>query len=100
MGLPHATSMDLMQGIKDSIQYVYVLTHLFFITQSQTRKATDDLIITFNVKHNKEVMLILYNLLFAGDNPMQAEESSHGRLKCNYLCHTCKAGGTNAEKKI
>ena len=29
---------------------------------------------------------------------MQAEECSHGRLKCNYFCCTCKVGGTHAEK--
>ena len=30
---------------------------------------------------------------------MQAEECSHGGLRCNYFCRTCKVGGTNAEKK-
>jgi hypothetical protein len=44
-------------------------------------------------------MVIPYNLIIAGNNPMQAEECSHGGLKCNYLCRTCDAGGTNMEKK-
>ncbi|KAF8546849.1 hypothetical protein OG21DRAFT_1426017 [Imleria badia] len=81
-GSPHATPMELMQGVKDSIQ-----------------KAADNPIMAFDVKHGEEVMLILYKLIFAGDNPMQAEECSHGGLKCNYLCRTCTVGGTNAEKK-
>ncbi|KAH0825930.1 hypothetical protein J3R83DRAFT_7620 [Lanmaoa asiatica] len=81
-GSPHATPMELMQGIKDSIQ-----------------KAADNPVIAFDVKYEEEVMLIPYNLIITGDNPMQAEECSHGGLKCNYLCRTCKVGGTNAEKK-
>ncbi|KAI5983207.1 hypothetical protein EDD15DRAFT_2179497 [Pisolithus albus] len=79
---PHATPMELMRGLKDSIQ-----------------KTTDQPIVTFDVKHQEEVMLIPYNLIIAGDNPMQAEECSHGGLKCNYFCRTCKVGGTNVEKR-
>ncbi|KAF8433782.1 hypothetical protein L210DRAFT_3614045 [Boletus edulis BED1] len=55
-GSPHASPMELMQGIKDSIE-----------------KATDDGIIAF--------------------------DCSHGGLRCNYFCRTCKVGGTTAEKK-
>ncbi|KAL4075014.1 hypothetical protein V8B97DRAFT_2022606 [Scleroderma yunnanense] len=33
-------------------------------------------------------------------NPMQAEEYSHGGLKCNYFCWTCQVGGTNVEKRM
>ncbi|KIK77216.1 hypothetical protein PAXRUDRAFT_167491, partial [Paxillus rubicundulus Ve08.2h10] len=77
----HATLLELMQGVKDSIQ-----------------KATNNPIIAFNVKYQEEVMLIPYDLFVAGDNPMQAEECSHGGLKCNYFCRTCKVGGTNVEK--
>ncbi|KIK79001.1 hypothetical protein PAXRUDRAFT_16570 [Paxillus rubicundulus Ve08.2h10] len=79
---PHAKPLELMQGIKDSL-----------------KKAASDPIIAYDVKHQDEVMLIPYNLFVAGNNPMQAKECSHGGLKCNYLCHTCKVGGTNAEKK-
>ncbi|KAH7905869.1 hypothetical protein BJ138DRAFT_1094753 [Hygrophoropsis aurantiaca] len=79
---PHASPLELMKGVKDSI-----------------RKATDDPIITFDVKYNDEVMLIPYDIFIAGDNPMQAEECSHGGLKCNYFCRTCKVGGTMAEKR-
>ncbi|KAI9571213.1 hypothetical protein HD554DRAFT_1998148, partial [Boletus coccyginus] len=81
-GSPHAAPMELMQGVKDSIQ-----------------KAADNPIMAFDIKYEEEVMLIPYSLIIMGDNPMQAEECSHGGLKCNYLCRTCKVGGTNAEKK-
>ncbi|KAG8215183.1 hypothetical protein J3R82DRAFT_8705 [Butyriboletus roseoflavus] len=74
--------MELMQGVKDSIQ-----------------KAADSPVMAFDVKYEEEVMLIPYNLIITGNNPMQAKECSHDGLKCNYLCHTCKVGGTNAEKK-
>ncbi|KAF8834899.1 hypothetical protein BDN67DRAFT_914006 [Paxillus ammoniavirescens] len=78
---PHATPLEPMQGVKDSIQ-----------------KATNNPVIAFDVKYQEEVMLIPYDLFVAGDNPMQAEECSHGGLKCNYFCRTCKVGGTNTEK--
>lgn len=63
------------------------------------RKASNNPIIMFDVKHQEEVMVIPYNLIIVGNNPMQAEECSHGSLKCHYFCRTCKAGGTNMEKR-
>ncbi|KIK80276.1 hypothetical protein PAXRUDRAFT_15881 [Paxillus rubicundulus Ve08.2h10] len=63
------------------------------------RKAANNGIITWDCKLCQEVMLIPYKLFLTGDNPMQAEECSHGGLKCNYFCRTCKVSGTNAEKK-
>ncbi|KAI9567277.1 hypothetical protein HD554DRAFT_2205650 [Boletus coccyginus] len=80
-GSPHATPMELMHGIKESIQ-----------------KATNNPIVAFDVKHQEEVVLILYELIITSNNPMQAEECSHGGLKCNYFCRTCKVSGTHAEK--
>ncbi|KAI6147785.1 hypothetical protein BKA82DRAFT_140319, partial [Pisolithus tinctorius] len=79
---PHAAPLELMRGVKESIQ-----------------KAASDGVITWDAKYHEEVMLIPYNLFLAGDNPMQAEECSHGGLKCNYFCRTCRVGGTMAEKK-
>ncbi|KAF8840219.1 hypothetical protein BDN67DRAFT_990447 [Paxillus ammoniavirescens] len=79
---PHAAPLELMCGVKESI-----------------RKASKSGIIAWDVKYQEEVMLIPCDLFLAGDNPMQAEECSHGGLKCDYFCHTCKVGGTNAEKK-
>ncbi|KIK77534.1 hypothetical protein PAXRUDRAFT_17432 [Paxillus rubicundulus Ve08.2h10] len=79
---PHTTPLELMQGLKESIQ-----------------KVVNDPIVAFDVKYQEEVMHIPYDLFLAGNNPMQAEECSHGGLKCNYFCHTCKVGGMNLEKK-
>ncbi|KAF9222822.1 hypothetical protein BS17DRAFT_707173 [Gyrodon lividus] len=79
---PHASLLELIRGVKQSI-----------------KKATNNGIIAWDCKLHQEVMLILYKLFLAGDNPMQAEECSHGGLKCNYFCQTCKVSGTNAEKK-
>jgi len=69
------------------------------MTDLHSRKAADDGIIAWDCKLCQEIMLIPYKLFLGGDNPMQAEECSHGGLRCNYLCRTCKVGGTNAEKK-
>ncbi|KAI9567247.1 hypothetical protein HD554DRAFT_2173583 [Boletus coccyginus] len=80
-GSPHATLMELMHDIKESIQ-----------------KATNNPIVAFDVKHQEEVVLILYELIITSNNLMQAEECSHGGLKCNYFCRTCKVSGTHAEK--
>ena len=44
-------------------------------------------------------MLILYELIISGDNPIQVEECSHDGFKCNYFCCMYKVGGTNEEKK-
>lgn len=44
-------------------------------------------------------MLVPYGLFDAGDNPMQAKVCSHGGLKCDYSCRTCKVGGITVEKK-
>ncbi|KIJ68889.1 hypothetical protein HYDPIDRAFT_122720 [Hydnomerulius pinastri MD-312] len=79
---PHAAPLELIRGVKASIE-----------------KAANDGVIAWDCKLHQEVMLIPYKLFLAGDNPMQAEECSHGGLKCNYFCRTCKVGGTNIEKK-
>ncbi|KAF9237455.1 hypothetical protein BU15DRAFT_48704 [Melanogaster broomeanus] len=79
---PHAPPLELIGGVRKSIE-----------------KAADDGIIAWDCKLRQEVMLIPYKLFLAGDNPMQAEECSHGGLKCNYFCRTCKVGGTTVEKK-
>lgn len=42
-------------------------------------------------------MLIPYNLLLAGGNPIQAEECSHGGLECNCFCGTLKTPTLGAE---
>ena len=67
--------------------------------RNHNREAADSGIITWDCKYEEEVMVIPYDHFYGGDNPMQAEECSHGGLKCNYFCRTCRVGGTNAEKR-
>ena len=63
------------------------------------RKAAETGVLAWDSRDQEEIMLIPYDLFHAGDNPMQAEECSHGGLKCNFFCRTCKVGGTTATKK-
>ena len=72
---------------------------LYLLLSRFTRRATDNPIVAFDIKDQEEVVLIPYELILSGDNPMQAEECSHGGLRCNYFCRTCKVGGTDTEKK-
>jgi hypothetical protein len=55
------------------------------------RNAADDGVIAWDCKYHEEVMLIPHIVFTAGDNPMQAEECSHGGLRCNFFCWTCKS---------
>jgi hypothetical protein len=62
-------------------------------------KAADTGIVAWDCKACEEVLLIPSALFFASDNPMQAEECSHGGLNCNFFCRTCKTGGTKEFKQ-
>ncbi|KAF8868695.1 hypothetical protein BD779DRAFT_1459482 [Infundibulicybe gibba] len=79
---PHASPMELMAAMKDSIS-----------------KARESGVIAYDAKYEEEVFLLPYALFFGSDNPMQAEECSHGGLRCNLFCRTCKVGGTKAFKQ-
>ncbi|KAG2132739.1 uncharacterized protein EDB93DRAFT_1255149 [Suillus bovinus] len=79
---PHASPMEIAKAVKESIE-----------------AAVDEGIVAYDCKYKDEVMLIPYGLFDAGDNPMQAEECSHGGLHCNYFCRTCKVGGTTSVKQ-
>ncbi|KAG1765890.1 hypothetical protein EV702DRAFT_1283028 [Suillus placidus] len=79
---PHASPMEIAKAVKESIE-----------------AAVDEGIVAYDCKYKDEVMLIPYGLFDAGDNPMQAEECSHGSLHCNYFCRTCKVGGTTSVKQ-
>ncbi|KAG0708375.1 hypothetical protein DFH29DRAFT_979379 [Suillus ampliporus] len=79
---PHASPMEIAKAVKESIE-----------------AAADEGIVAYNCKYKDEMMLIPYGLFDAGDNPMQAEECSHGSLHCNYFCRTCKVGGTMSVKQ-
>ncbi|KAG2153502.1 uncharacterized protein EDB93DRAFT_1239739 [Suillus bovinus] len=75
---PHATPMELMRAMKESIWYIGI--------------------IAWDCKYNKEVLLIPYALFLNEDNPMQADECSHTGLNCNYFCRTCDISGTKEYK--
>ncbi|KAI6098819.1 hypothetical protein EDD16DRAFT_1697566 [Pisolithus croceorrhizus] len=81
----HASPMELMHAMKQSISYV--------------SKASTLGIITWDCQDQEEVMLVPYALFLGGDNPMQAEECSQGGLNCNYYCWTCHAGGLKEYKE-
>ncbi|KIM68349.1 hypothetical protein SCLCIDRAFT_105912, partial [Scleroderma citrinum Foug A] len=78
---PHAPPMELMKAMKESIS-----------------KASDVGVVAWDCKGHEEVLLDVYGLFLAGDNPMQAEECSHTGLRCNYFCWTCHVGGTQEYK--
>lgn len=63
------------------------------------RKCSEKGLIAYDCQHEEEVLLCPYAVLFAGDNPMQAEECSHGGLKCNKFCRTCHVGGNQKYKR-
>ncbi|KAG2129942.1 hypothetical protein DEU56DRAFT_872405 [Suillus clintonianus] len=79
---PHAAPMELMHAMRESIS-----------------TAADSGIFAWDCKFAEEVMLVPEGLFLAGDNPMQAEECSHGGLNCNYFCRTCHVGGTKEHKE-
>ncbi|KAJ3002667.1 hypothetical protein NUW54_g5724 [Trametes sanguinea] len=72
---PHASPMELMAALKESIQ-----------------SATETGVTAWDCKYDEEVLLCPYGLFLGGDNPMQAEECSHAGLNCNYFCRTCDPG--------
>ncbi|KAI6102396.1 hypothetical protein EDD16DRAFT_1696648 [Pisolithus croceorrhizus] len=79
---PHASPMELMYAMKQSIL-----------------KASTSGIITWDCQDQEEVMLVPYGLFLGGDNPMQAKECSQGSLNCNYYCQTYQAGGPKGFKE-
>ncbi|KAL4065827.1 hypothetical protein J3A83DRAFT_4098845, partial [Scleroderma citrinum] len=62
-------------------------------------KAFDEPIASWDCKLKEEVLLWLFGLFFAGNNPMHAELSSFIGLNSNYFCQTCKVGGTQKHKQ-
>ncbi|EIW80127.1 hypothetical protein CONPUDRAFT_58644, partial [Coniophora puteana RWD-64-598 SS2] len=79
---PNAAPMELMRAMRNSIS-----------------EAAASGVRAWDCKYDKDVILEPYALLFAGDNPMQAEECSQGGVLCNYFCRTCHAGGNKAFKE-
>jgi hypothetical protein len=96
---PHAAPMELMHAMKESIRYVFFNVYNLSRSQVLSSKAVDSGIIAWDCKFDEEVMLDPQGLFLAGDNPMQAEECSHGGLNCNYFCRTCHVGGTKEFKE-
>ncbi|KAI0091387.1 hypothetical protein BDY19DRAFT_886012 [Irpex rosettiformis] len=74
---PHASPMELMQAIRDSIS-----------------AAAESGVDAWDCMNDEEVLLLVYALFFTGDNPMQAELCSQLGLQGNFFCRTCYVGGT------
>ncbi|KAJ7798132.1 hypothetical protein B0H14DRAFT_3546008 [Mycena olivaceomarginata] len=79
---PFASPLEIMQGVRASIEDTF-----------------DVPVAAWDCEGKEEVLLRPYGLLFAGDNPMQAELCSCAGLNTNYFCRTCKAGGTRDWKQ-
>ncbi|KAJ7017720.1 hypothetical protein C8F04DRAFT_1332361 [Mycena alexandri] len=79
---PFASPLEIMQGVRASIE-----------------EAFEDPVEAWDCEAKEEVLLRPYGLLFAGDNPMQAELCSCAGLNTNFFCRTCKAGGTREWKQ-
>ncbi|EIW74429.1 hypothetical protein CONPUDRAFT_160132 [Coniophora puteana RWD-64-598 SS2] len=79
---PHAAPLEIMEGVRSSIAETY-----------------RDPIKAYDCQSKEEVLIQVYPLLFAGDNPMQAELCSCSGLNSNYFCRTCKCGGTQEFKR-
>jgi hypothetical protein len=73
--------------------FFYVLSHFIF------RETFAEPVVAWDCEAKEEVLLRPYGLLFAGDNPMQAELCSCAGLNTNFFCRTCKAGGTRDWKQ-
>ncbi|KAF8214703.1 hypothetical protein K438DRAFT_2138088 [Mycena galopus ATCC 62051] len=79
---PFATPLEIMQGVRASIETAF-----------------HEPIVAWDCEAKEEVLLRPYGLLFAGDNPMQAELCSCAGLNSNFFCRTCHAGGTREWKQ-
>lgn len=98
---PHAAPMELMAAMKESIRCVIFcrLIHILLTFICNASVAAEQGVDAWDCMANEEILLCPYGLLLAGDNPMQAEECSHGGLRCNFFCRTCEVGGTKDEKE-
>ncbi|EIW74149.1 hypothetical protein CONPUDRAFT_133377 [Coniophora puteana RWD-64-598 SS2] len=79
---PHATPLEMMQGIRTSME-----------------KTFQNPVEAYDCETKEEVLLQVYPLLFAGDNPMQSELCSCAGLNANHFCRTCMCGGTQEYKR-
>ncbi|KAJ7674195.1 hypothetical protein B0H17DRAFT_946753 [Mycena rosella] len=79
---PFASPLEIMQGVRASIEKTFA-----------------DPVPAWDCEAKEEVLLRSYGLLFAGDNPMQAELCSCVGLNSNFFCRTCQAGGTREWKQ-
>ncbi|KAF8753824.1 hypothetical protein RHS01_06641 [Rhizoctonia solani] len=81
---PHATPLELMHGIRSSID-----------------DAFHNPTVAFDCLNHEEVLIRPFPLFWAGDNPMQAEHCSSSGLASNKFCRTCEVGGdTNFKQSI
>ncbi|KAJ6458275.1 hypothetical protein C8R45DRAFT_1221656 [Mycena sanguinolenta] len=72
---PFASPLEIMQGVRASIE-----------------EAFEEPVEAWDCEKKEQVLLRPYGLLFAGDNPMQAELCSCAGLNTNYFCRTCNPG--------
>ncbi|ETW80535.1 hypothetical protein HETIRDRAFT_320848 [Heterobasidion irregulare TC 32-1] len=79
---PTATPLEIMQGVRSSME-----------------RAFNNPVVAYDALNVEEALLRPFPLLYAGDNPMQAELSSGAGLNSNFFCRTCHVGGSQEHKR-
>ncbi|KAG9102947.1 hypothetical protein FRC06_000691 [Ceratobasidium sp. 370] len=62
------------------------------------KDAFEKMVVVYDAKQKREVLVRPYILVVTGDNPMQACECSNIGMKGSHFCRTCDVGGSNVHK--
>ena len=97
---PHASPMEMMQGICDELRSVRCPWSMQFNLNYVLRKSgAYTAFRAWDSVHQRYIMVRPWIVFLPGDNPMQAELCSHIGMNSNHFCRCCHAGGTKAFKE-